>query len=513
MAEVSQMTQDEIDEIITNNKIRLNTNDYKKLSKLFPRIKKEIQLSAILNETVGLFNKIDKWFQGTTMFTRAESNAMIYRYDCKKHSTNYSDIPSNVCRLFDMQQKQIHNILKAALSSHPKPPPLSFKEPILRCKIFLESIDSLKETNKKEEEEKQAATISQDLKQDEGLFKDLLDSIESAHSNAIDETFIKFNYKYKKLKDYFTTTQSFNNFLFGAITKDDHQTTRFDILFDTAQQKDRPDISNFLESKYQRSPSSSSPAAITASSSSPSTNFFSYFTTSRPTNNTDEILKSELDWHDSDGTRSNDNVSGDVTVTNGDGEEEEVRIAPGASSTSNTGLTKDPRSSEELTREFEANMNQARQEPSSNGNGSENADDGTSKVPKNKTVRSLFSNWSDRADKTNEKIKATPGAGENVNKETEDQTASLIGEKSGIFNRVKNAVKGTLKYARIIPSRENQTDTGSDTASEGKNKVEKSMNPLLQGSTGGKKTRKRRKPRKTRRKKQKKSKRKTKAKK
>ena len=480
MEEVSQMTPDEINEIITNNKIRLNTNDDKKLSKLFPRIKNETQLSAILNETVGLFNKIDKWFQGTTMFTRAESNAMIYRYDCKKHSTNYSNIPSNVCRLFDMQQKQIHNILKAALSSHPLPPPLSFKEPILRCKIFLESINSLKDslgiTNNMT---KMTSMIRR--KSDEELFKDLLDSIVSSEPNAMDETLLTFKYKYKKLKDYFETEQPFNNFLFGAITKDDRQTTRFDILFDTAQQKDRPDISKFLESKYQRSQQSQSQqsqrpiySSLNADQEEALPLLSSY------------VASSYSDWQSERQEAERQKAEGVVTVpgdvNNGDVNNEEEE---------------DPRSPEELTRQFEANLNQARQEPSSNGNGSENADDGTSTVPKKNTtgVTRLFSSWNrDKA-------------------ETEDPTASLIGKKSSLFNRAKNAFKGTLKYA-MRPSRENQTDTDSDSStssgSEGKDQV--TENPLQQ-SKGGKKTRKRRKPRKTRRKKQKKSKRKTKAKK
>ena len=501
MAEVSQMTPDEINEIITNNKIRLNTNDYKKLSILFPKIKSRENLGVILLQTMTLYNKIDKWYQGTTMFTKPDSNAKYYRYDCKKQKTNYLNIGNvDVCSLFHMQQKQIHNILAAALSSHPNPP-LSFKEPILSCKIFLESIDSLKDslgiTNTMT---KMTSMISR--KSADGLFKDLLDSIESAFENAKDETFLKFKSKYKKLKDYFKTEQPFNNFLFGAITKDDRQTTRLDILLDTADAEKRRDISVFLNSIDQRLSSSpaaiaaapSSPAAIAAAPSSPSTNFFSYFTNSRPTNNTDEILKSELDWHNSDGTRSNDNVSGDVTVTNGDGEEEEeVRIAPGASSTSNTGLTKDPRSQDELNRLFDANMEKE-----------EKPEDGTKIEAPKSTMRSLLSmSWNrDDKDKIEKNRQFTleaanaPGSGKDDKKETQSQRAPLIEKptKKIAFN-FGNKLRGLV------------SESG-----EKKSKASTTINPMAP-IIGGKKTRKRRKPRKTRRKKQKKSKRKTKSKK
>ena len=482
MPQPSQMTQAEIDIIITNNKIRLNTNDHKELSKLFPGIKTETQLSGILYETVGLFNKINTWFQGTTMFHKTESNAMIYRYDCKKHSTNYfNGVGENVCILFHMQQKQIHNILNAAISFHLNPP-LSFKEPILKCKIFLESINSLKETNKKEEEEQKAAAKSQNLKGDTGLFKDLLDSIESAFDDEeSDETFLKFKYKYKKLKDYFETKQSFNKFLFGAIPKGNVQTTRFDILVDTANQQGRLDISAFLNSIDQRSPSSSSQA------------------TSTPPPPPSSMAASSAATPQSSSSS----------------------VPSGSPSTMPSSVPSKIPSVEELNQKFDDKLRVNMTE--------EGGYENEAGTKTNKERGSIWRLWSrPKADETHEKIKASqnegtaPGAGEDEGGDVVNEHAPLTGpNQSGLLTSVW---KG---FGNRMGLREKQTDSNSSTRSDSNSSTRSDSNsskrsdsdvvevnsPLHNTRKGGKKTRKRRKPRKTRRKKQKKSKRKTKAKK
>ena len=507
------LTQEEVNElIITTNKIRLNTNDYKKLSTLFPKIKNETQLSGILNETVGLFNKIDKWFQGTTMFKRADSNVRIYRYDCKKHSTNYfNGVGENVCTLFGTYITQIHNILKAALSSHPNPPPLSFKEPILRCKIFLESIDSLKKTNKKEEEEKNAATKSQNFYGDEGLFKGLLNSIVSALTNAKDETFLTFKYKYKKLKDYFKTTQSFNKFLFGAITEHEQQTTRFDILLDTANKQERDDILAFLKRKDQRSPAAppapvaappaaAPPAAppVAAPAAAPAVAAPAVSSLSSSSSSSSSVPTAPTDSHSVDllsffsGFLKNDEEEKQRSLKEEEGERKAAEEEEAART----------QAAAEAAAEAEAARTQAEAEAARTQAEAAAARTQAEEEAKRKAAET------EEAARTQAAAEAEAAKEE----ETENPSDPLIGKQGRSSNLLWSAVKGTANLFGARTSSKKKPDSGSGSEDQ-THEAESTINPILKGEkTGGKKTRKRRKPRKTRRKKQKKSKRKTKSK-